>query len=180
MPPDLERTTKLQIAQYPACDPQEDAENIDKHHAVHRVHTKIGERRKNFRRVVDLMEIPEHRDPVAQIMIDPVAKFVGEKQEHRHDRLAGDLVQPCLGKDTEHVGQSATHDVTDESRGDDRPSKENPGEQDVEKKKPDVGSEGGASQPARKQCPAHHAVLDVPSSRGDGSIEGMRPRCTAH
>jgi hypothetical protein len=77
------------------------------------------------------MELPEHRDTVAQIMIDPVAQFVGEKQDHRHDRLAGDPVQPCLGKDAERVGQSDTHDLTDGSRGHDRPSKENPEEQDV-------------------------------------------------
>src|SRR5262245_62654292 len=65
----LERTPKLQVGQCTASHPQRDAKDVAKHQAVYRVHAKIGERRKDFRGVVELVEITQQRNSVAKIGI---------------------------------------------------------------------------------------------------------------
>jgi len=161
LPADLESAAKLHVAHHAARDPDEHAEDIGKHDAVHRVHAEIRERREDFGGVMNLVEIPQHRDPMAQIVIDPVAQFVGEEQKHGHDRLAGELVQSRLGNDTEDAGQRIAHQMTDESRGDHRPPKQQTGGEDVEQQKADVRPEGSSSQPPRKQGPAYHSERDA-------------------
>jgi hypothetical protein len=54
-----------------------------------RVHAKVRERRQHGRRVMDFMEFPEERDAMREIVIEPIAKLIGQKQQDR-DRGAID------------------------------------------------------------------------------------------
>ena len=57
-----------------------DGKNVVEDDAVDRMHAEICQRRQHLGRVVHLVEFPQELDAVTQIVIEPVAEFISDKE----------------------------------------------------------------------------------------------------
>src|SRR5580658_2472540 len=62
-----------------------DGQYVEKDAHVDGVHAKIRQWREHRRRVVDFVELPEERNSMGKIVIEPVTKLVGEEHHYCDD-----------------------------------------------------------------------------------------------
>ena len=146
---------------------------------VERVHAEAGQRREHFRGVVHLVQLPQHRDAELEIVVEPVAEFVGEEQEQRDDRAETNSRQRRRRRLAEDGDHAVEHAVGEELVGHRRHAEDAGIDEGVEQEIADVGGGGRApDDAARKQSAHQRAQADAAAlaaalqrEEGDGDDE---------
>jgi hypothetical protein len=128
-----------QVLAEAAGEPGEDREDVEEDAHIHRMDAEVRHRRQHRRSMVNLVEFPEERNPVAEIMIEPVAELVGEKQRHGHDRAHDERRQRRRRGWPKYRREHADDAVGEELVRNGGPTQQHTGQEDVEEQITEIG-----------------------------------------
>ena len=147
-----------------ACEPGEDREDVEEDAHIHRMDAEVRHRRQHRRRMVNLVEFPEERNPVAEIMIEPVAELVGQEQHHGDDRPRHERRQRRRRHRTKQCGELIDDGAAQHLVGKQRPPEHDAEHEDVEVEIAEIGQGRPAQHDAPgEQRPDQCSRVDAPA-----------------
>jgi hypothetical protein len=127
--------------------PDQDGGDIGEDDRVDRMDAEGRQQRQAFGGVMDRMELPQQRDGVAQIMIEPVRKFISEIEQHRQHRTRHERRQA----ERRNRAGCQTNQRRNLHARQHCPAEQQPIAEEAEREPPQIGAARGAGEhPARE------------------------------